>query len=30
LQEQNAYQAAARVITTVNTMMTDLMALIPA
>jgi flagellar hook-associated protein 1 FlgK len=29
LQEQNAYQAAARVITTVNTMMTDLMALIP-
>jgi flagellar hook-associated protein 1 FlgK len=30
LQEQNAYQAAARVITTVNTMMTDLMNLIPA
>jgi flagellar hook-associated protein 1 FlgK len=30
LQEQSAYQAAARVITTVNTMMTDLMALIPA
>jgi flagellar hook-associated protein 1 FlgK len=30
LQEQNAYQAAARVITTVNAMMTDLMALIPA
>jgi flagellar hook-associated protein 1 FlgK len=30
LQEQNAYQAAARVITTVNTMMTDLMYLIPA
>jgi flagellar hook-associated protein 1 len=30
MQEQNAYQAAARVITTVNTMMTDLMNLIPA
>ncbi len=29
MQEQNAYQAAARVITTVNTMMTDLLDLIP-
>jgi flagellar hook-associated protein 1 FlgK len=29
LQEQSAYQAAARVITTVNTLMTDLMNLIP-
>jgi flagellar hook-associated protein 1 FlgK len=29
LQQQSAYQAAARVITTVNTMMTDLMGLIP-